>query len=51
MIPRVAGYRFYRLRNNKERTQGQVPSVANERLTCCLVGGGRDIGRRDVASS
>jgi hypothetical protein len=29
-IPIVADYRFYRLRNNKERTQRQGPSVANE---------------------
>ena len=51
-IPRVAGYRFYKLRNNKERTQGQGPSVANERLTCRIVGdGGRVVGRRAVAPS
>jgi hypothetical protein len=50
-IPSVAGYRFYRLRNNQERMQGQGPLVANERLSCRVVGGGRVVGRRAVASS
>jgi hypothetical protein len=50
-ITNVAGYRFYRLRNNKERTQGQGPLVAIERLTCRVVRGGRVVGLRAVEQS
>jgi hypothetical protein len=50
-IPSVAGYRFSRLRNNKERPQGQGPLVANEPLKCRVVGVDRDVGRRAVAPS
>jgi hypothetical protein len=50
-VPSVAGYRFSRLRNNKERPQGQGPLVANEPLKCRVVGVDRVVGCRAVAPS
>ena len=51
-IPSVAGYRFGNsLGTIKRERRGKGPQVANERLSCRVVEGGRVVGRRAVASS